>query len=264
VRPSIAAPARPASAYGPAGGKTTARSGTAGGTLLAVAGAAILMGIITAEALYPAAYNTHRNAISDLGAMRPHNLVRQPSAAIFNWTMIVTGILVIAAAYCLHRALRRWATSVPVALLGVGILGVGVFPGNHLPEHQLFAMLAFTAGGVAAILSWRVQDGPLRYYSLLLGATALLSLVAGVLFIGWAPAAGLGEGGVERWIAYPVVLWMVSFGASLCHSRRPCLPGQPDGSAPAGGHPALLTSEIDGDGVTTVPSATSTLHGSSP
>jgi hypothetical membrane protein len=206
--------------------------------LLAVAGAAILMGIITAEALFPATYNTHRNTISDLGAMRPHNLVRQPSAAIFDWTMIVTGILVITAAYLLHRALRRWGTSVPVALLGVGILGVGIFPGNHLPEHQLFAMLAFTAGSVAAILSWRVQGGPLRYYSLLLGAAALLSLVVGVFLIGWMPAARLGEGGVERWVAYPVVLWMVSFGASLCQSRRSGLPDQPGGDASADSAPA--------------------------
>jgi Protein of unknown function (DUF998) len=93
---------------GPVRKLARARYGTIGGLLLVVAGAAILMGIITAEALYPAAYNTHRNTISDLGAMRPLNLIRQPSAAIFDWTMIVTGILVIAAACFLHRALSRW------------------------------------------------------------------------------------------------------------------------------------------------------------
>lgn len=230
MRLSIATAARPASAHRPAG-RPTARYRTAGGMLLTLAGAAILMGIITAEALYPAAYNTHRNTISDLGAMRPDNIIRQPSSAIFNCTMIVTGILVIAAAYCLHRTLCRWGTPVSVALLGVGILGAGIFPGDHLPEHQLFAMLAFTAGGVAAILSWRVQTGPLRCYSLLLGAAALLSLVAGVFFTDWAPVAHLGEGGIERWIAYPVVLWMVSFGASLSHGGRPGVPDQAGANA---------------------------------
>ena len=67
--------------------------------------------------------------------MRPLNLIGQPSSAIFDWTMIVTGLLVIAAAYFLHRALRRWGTTVPVALLGAGILGVGIFPGNHMAIH---------------------------------------------------------------------------------------------------------------------------------
>jgi hypothetical membrane protein len=185
------------------------------------------MGIITAEALYPAAYSTHRNTVSDLAAMRPRNLVLQPSAAIFNWTVIGTGILVITAAYFLHRALSRRGTTVPVALLGVGILGVGIFPGNHLAPHQLASLLAFTAGGAAAILSWKAQPRPLRYLSLLLGAASLLSLVVGIFFITWAPAARLGEGGVERWVVYPVVLWMVIFGASLASGSRADPPTKP-------------------------------------
>jgi hypothetical protein len=52
-----------------------------------------------------------------------------------------------------------------------------------------------------------------------LGVAGLLSLIVGVFLMDWAPAARLGEGGVERWIAYPVVLWMVSFGASLAAAR---------------------------------------------
>src|SRR5215217_4969625 len=38
------------------------------GTLLFLAGAVVLMGIITAEALYPASYSTASNTVSDLGA----------------------------------------------------------------------------------------------------------------------------------------------------------------------------------------------------
>lgn len=211
-----AAPARPAPRTPGTAARTSARFSTLGGMLLMVAGAAILMGIITAEALYPTAYSTRHNTISDLGAMRPHNIVRQPSAAIFDWTMIVTGILVIAAACCMYRALSRRGMPVAVALLGLGILGVGIFPGNHPAPHQAFSMLAFVAGGVAAVLGSWMQAPALRYFSLLLGTVALLSLAVGVFFIDWSPAARLGEGGVERWVAYPVVLWMVSFGAFLC------------------------------------------------
>jgi hypothetical membrane protein len=210
------------------------------GTLLLVAGTAILMGIITAEALYPAAYSTHRNTVSHLAAM-DDIIVRQPSAAIFNWTMIIVGLLVIVAAYYLYRALQRKAIPIPTALLGIGMVGVGIFPANHGNTHTLFAMLAFAAGSIAAILSWKVLSGPLRYICLLLGTTALVSLVLS-FFIDWAPVARLGEGGIERWIVYPVVLWMVSFGAYLAsRPAAPTMPPQPDQTArpePADQHPA--------------------------
>jgi hypothetical membrane protein len=225
MRTLTTGPAQPVhQPHKPATAQASVRYRTLGGVLLTVAGAAILMAIITAEALYPAAYDTHRNTISDLGAMRPGNLIRQPSAAIFDWTMMVTGIMVIVAAYCLYRALGRRAISIMAGLLGLGILGVGIFPGNYPAPHQVSALLAFTAGGIAVVLSWRVRTGPLRYLYLVLGAVALLSLVLGVFFQGWSPVAGLGEGGVERWVAYPVVLWMVSFGSSLCHGRDPDSP----------------------------------------
>ena len=185
------------------------------GTLLLVAGAAILMGIITAEALYPAAYSTHRNTVSHLAAM-DDIIVRQPSAAIINWTMIIAGLVVIVAAYYLYRALQRKAIPIATALLGIGMVGVGIFPANHGNTHTLFAMLAFAAGSIAAILSWKVLTGPLRYICLLLGTAALVSMILSTdLFIDWAPVARLGEGGIERWIVYPVVLWMVTFGAWL-------------------------------------------------
>ena len=51
------------------------------GVLLSLAGAAILMGFITAEALYPGVYTTHANTVSHLGASEPPNsVVLQPSA----------------------------------------------------------------------------------------------------------------------------------------------------------------------------------------
>jgi hypothetical protein len=36
----------------------------------------------------------------------------------------------------------------------------------------------------------------------------------------------LGEGGVERWIVYPVVLWIVVFGAGLAASRADAIPAE--------------------------------------
>jgi hypothetical membrane protein len=129
------------------------------GALLIVAGSVILMGIITAEALYPARYTTFDNEISDLGATRPpDSVILQPSATVFDLTMVVTGLVILAGAFLLYRALHRPVAWVPLGLLGIGVFLVGAFPGNT---------------------------------------------------------------GVERWVAHPVVLWLVAFGGYLTSTRRP-------------------------------------------
>jgi hypothetical membrane protein len=187
------------------------------GCLLLLAGSAILLGIITAEALYPDVYTTFDNEISDLGATRPPNsIILQPSATVFNTLMMATGAMLFVAAFFLQDAFHTRRVTVSSALMGLGVLGVGVFPGNHGTLHPLFALMAFLSGGFAALLSSHIQVAPFRYFSMLLGGLALASLAIGV-FGGESSVFfdQLGDGGVERWIAYPVVLWMVAFGAYL-------------------------------------------------
>jgi hypothetical membrane protein len=206
----------------------------AAGALLFLAGAVVLMGIITAEALYPADYSTAANTVSDLGGTRPsEGVVLQPSATVFDATMVVSGVMIVAAALSFHLASGRSAVTIPTALLGLGVLGVGIFPGNT-GLHPIFALLAFVSGGVAAILSYKASESPLRYIVVALGTSALLMLVLGILLapqpdgmglLGNAgPIAALGSGGMERWVAYPVVLWLTAFGGYLMspvHSERP-------------------------------------------
>lgn len=187
-----------------------------GGLLLASAGAAVLMAIITAEALYPAPFNTADNTISDLGAtIPPNSVILQPSATIFDVSMIVAGLMIVAGAFFVHRAFARKAVTIPLALFGIGALGVGVFPGNHLAPHQLFAMTAFISGGVAAVLAARVLVAPLRQMSVVIGVISLVSFILAMFMLEWAPVAELGEGGIERWIVYPAVLWLTVFGGAL-------------------------------------------------
>jgi hypothetical membrane protein len=121
----------------------------------------------------------------------------------------------LAGAWFAARALGRRAMLVPTALLGLGCVGVGVFPLTHPAPHTLFALVAFLAGGVALIVSSRVTAAPFRQLWALLGVVALAATAMGVLFLEWAPVAALGEGGIERWIIYPIVLWLVAFGSYL-------------------------------------------------
>ena len=200
-----------------------------GGGLLLLGGATILMGIITAEALYPGAFATGANEISDLGGTRPPNsVVLQPSATIFDVSMALVGILVIAGSWFVQRAYGRRSVTTPVAILGVGALGVALFPGYTGDPHAIFSMVTFVSGGIASISTARVTNAPFRYLSAGLGIVSLAALSS--TFLGdVSPLSPLGIGGVERWIAYPVVLWLIAFGGYLCgraDGGREELPGK--------------------------------------
>jgi hypothetical protein len=51
--------------------------------------------------------------------------------------------------------------------------------------------------------------------SAILGAIALATLGSYILLGDGSPLAGLGIGGLERWVAYPIVIWVIAFGGYL-------------------------------------------------
>ncbi len=182
------------------------------GLLLFSAGAIILMGIITAEIFYPAGYTTAHSEISDLGATRPLpiSVSYQPSATIFNATMIIGGLLILAASFILFMTGTKWFLIIFPALLGTGIFGVGIFPGNNAFFHPLFALLTFISGGFAAIVSSRMTRAPFGHLLALLGIITL-----SFLFLSPVCIPLLGDGGTERFVAYPLVIWMIGLGGYL-------------------------------------------------
>lgn len=203
--------------------RTHRRYTAAAGALLVLAGAVALMGIISAEALYPG-YSTSSNEISDLGASEPPNsIIRQPSATIFNLTMIATGLLVIGATALLWRTGFALLAMVPLGLFGLGALLVGVFPGNTGTTHALAALLTFVAGGVAAITAATAVRSPFRYMAPVLGAISLLTLASYYLLGSASPMAAFGVGGLERWIAYPVLLFILALGGYLMGDAKPAV-----------------------------------------
>lgn len=213
------------------------------GGLLFLAGVTILMGIITAEALYPGTFSTGANEISDLGGTRPPNsVILQPSATIFDVSMALIGVLVLAGSWFVHRAFGRRSVAIPIATLGIGALGVGLFPGNTGTPHAIFAMVTFVSGGIAAISAARVTSAPFRHLSFFLGAASLATLGMYMLLGDASPMAGLGIGGVERWIVYPVVLWITAFGGYLS-GRADSSPSSPAVPGPAAERGQIRTSQ---------------------
>jgi hypothetical membrane protein len=184
---------------------------TKSGLLLFFAGCIIFMAIITGEIFFKKAYNTRDNYISELGAPMPHETVKpEPSVAIFNYSMIISGLMIMVATFFIQKIFRKLIMTIPLGLFGTGICGVGIFPGNIAPWHGIFALVLFIAGGLGAITSSKILTAPLKYVFMLLGIITLIFLVAYKYFVPY-----LGVGGTERWVFYPAIFWLNGLGGYL-------------------------------------------------
>jgi hypothetical membrane protein len=182
-------------------------------------GSIVLMGIITAEAMYPSGYTTNLNEISDLGGTRPPNsLIYQPSAFIFNTTFLLSGIMVIIATFFQHKHFKKTVFSIPMYLFGLGLLGIGVFAGNKAPYHGIAFMLTFLSGGLSPIMSFKIVSSPFKYAGFISGSLAL-SIWFTIVFFPEVLLSFMGIGLIERWIAYPIMLWLISLGGYLMNGK---------------------------------------------
>ncbi len=172
------------------------------GSLILIGAAQFVICMIVAETLYHG-YSTAGNYISDLGV--------GPSALIFNSSIFILGLLAAVAAYFLFRVYGRNPLPILILLAGIGAMGVGAFTEHTGMLHTAVSLVAFLFGGFSAIAAYKIASSPLNYLSVIMG---LFALVALVLF-GTNNYLGLGNGGMERMIAYPILLWAVTFGGNL-------------------------------------------------
>lgn len=185
--------------------------GKIAGTLIFVGSAQFIIGLIVAEAFYPG-YSVAQNFISDLGATcRATCLVAQPTSTIFNSSVTLLGLLAIVASYFIEREFRSRTLSFLVIMTGVGATGVGVFPETAGVIHPIVSLITFVFAGLSAIASYKLQKAPSSYLSVLLGVMTLVALALYVSDI----FLGLGQGGMERMIVYPALIWAVGFSAYL-------------------------------------------------
>jgi hypothetical membrane protein len=178
-------------------------------------------------------YSLARDTISDLGNTacgtfnsRP---VCSPLHGLMNASFIVLGIAMTAGSILISRkfAKSRAATVgfAAMAASGIGVIIVGIFPENSIPAfHGLGAAIPFTLGNAALIIiaAAPVLPAALRLYSFLSGTLAVLALVS----YSSSHYLGLGEGGIERVVAYPQVVWLIVIGIFLL-IRIPAPAGRP-------------------------------------
>lgn len=181
------------------------------GVALLTAAVVLFMGILLAEVTYPG-YSISGQAISALGH---HYLV---PAVLFDTSSVLFGCLVVYAAVQIFRCISKMLGSV-LAISGVGAFVVGTFnAGTIFAVHGTGALAAFVLGAAAvAISSVVIFASPIRYFVM---GLALISFAGMVLFgLGYAEGTGryfgLGLGGAERLVVYPLVLWGLATGGYL-------------------------------------------------
>lgn len=190
------------------------------------AGVALFVGVVQfaifemiAEFVYPG-YSVSANYISDLGPPCSGGVVcpSHTSWLIFDGSIAILGIFVLISGYFLYRAFRWKPLAGLIGVAGVGALGVGIF--NETAPfmlHDIFSLITFIGIGLAAVVSYRFQRAPLSYFAVILGVITLVSLVlylpgTGVTYGG---ALGIGPGGLERMIVFPVLFWSIAFSGHL-------------------------------------------------
>jgi hypothetical membrane protein len=181
------------------------------GILAFVGAAQFFVFVSVAESLYPG-YSVSAQPLSDLGATCRSGscYISEPSSAIFNSTVFVLGALVFVGAFYVYVMRFRLQGGL-MALSAWGVMGVALFPETAGSIHTLLSLVAFLFGGAAAVASYRMQRRPLSYFSVIIG---VFSLVALVLYAS-GTYLGLGQGGMERMIVYPELVWVLAFGTYL-------------------------------------------------
>lgn len=184
------------------------------GVALFLAGGAFLMITMLAASIAPG-YDFHGGKISDLGVI-------PETAALFNGAVAVVGLLNLVGGYLLYRVHRHaWLLGV-YAIAAIGAVGVGLFPLNAGGLHGIFALLAFVCFNVEALATAALIAGVMRLISALAGIVGLVYVVVMVIGDGGNTAVfgAIGHGGSERMIAYPAMLWLLTFGGYLMARSR--------------------------------------------
>ena len=165
-------------------------------------------------------YSLRTNTISDLGNTgcgrfnaRP---VCSPLHELMNISFLVLGTTMVIGSVLMYYAVptrrrTRWGFGAMV-VAGLGVVLVGQFPENTVSAlHGIGAGLPFTVGNVAVVALALTLPLPrsIRVLSVIAGVVALVALVSYTSNHDW----GLGQGGIERVVAYPQTVWLVVVGS---------------------------------------------------
>jgi hypothetical membrane protein len=183
--------------------------------------------IVASDWLKP--YSLSRNTISDLGntacGIYGGRYVCSPLHPVMDLSFITLGVTMIIGSVILIRSLRNredLGLKLGLYLLimsGLGVILVGLFPENTIGFlHSLGASFCFLLGNIGFLIAGLRMRLPktIKIYTVVAG---LSSLFAFCLFVS-DHYVGLGEGGMERIVAYPQTLWLIIVGCYFIFTTK--------------------------------------------
>jgi hypothetical membrane protein len=205
-------------------GKTHDAHPSLGPVIFTVAALYFLIQLIVAWVFIPS-YSLVSNSISDLGVTTCGSYGSPAICSPRWWLMDYVGFLVLGLVMVVGSALlyHEFTERVPrerraamfgfglIALGGLGSILVGFFPENeNRTMHVIGAFLAIAIGNVAILVLGAVLTLPesMRRSMLMFSSLAL----AAVLCFASHRSFGIGRGTMERIAAYPVSIWLITFG----------------------------------------------------
>ncbi len=163
-------------------------------------------------------YSASADTIGALGASP------SPWATVFNASVILLGVLVWIGTPLLASAFaRKGSRTVGLGFLllaGLGAILVGVFPtgspelGGHI--HGYVTGLAFVSAAFTLLVLPVAMLRDTRWAGLR-SFTFLLGIITGIAIILHQSHSylGLGQGGMERIVVFPILLWSIAIGIHL-------------------------------------------------
>jgi hypothetical membrane protein len=185
------------------------------GTLMIVACIQYLIAINISESMFPG-YSIAINSLNDLGGSVP---MVEPSAIIFNISSIILGILLLISVYLILKSGGCRLFSSCLAIFSISIILLGIFTVQTTSIHGTLASIAFLFGSLALLFSYRLGINiQMTIISIVLGLIALITFISLLIFgMGNTNPIGLyfGNGGYERLIMYPIILYLTALGGYL-------------------------------------------------
>jgi hypothetical protein len=144
------------------------------------------------------------------------------SGLIWNFSVFLFGVLVIASASFIWKALNSKVFSILLVMTGIGAVGAAFFCGcNGLLlslvrdkplAYYPFAVLQYLALGCCAILSYKFTKPPFSYFCVILGVVSFFAFGA------WISSFKIAYSGTTEpsiLVDFSQSLWLVGFAAYL-------------------------------------------------
>jgi hypothetical membrane protein len=195
-----------------------------GPAIFTVAAVYFLIQLIAAWVFTPS-YSLVSNSISDLGETSCGGYGSPAICSPRWWLMDYVGfvllglVMVVGSALLYHEFTERLPRERRAAMLGFALISlggfgsilVGFFPENeNRTMHIIGAFLAIAIGNIAILVLGSVLTLPesMRRSMLMFSSVALAALVC----FASHRYFGIGHGTMERIAAYPVTIWLITFG----------------------------------------------------